>query len=132
MGNQSLNSLALLSARYTLEAVDVLSQITSAHLTVLRQALDLRAIELEGRAASSPAATTYLGQASRRMYNFVRKDLGLPFLGEDHLASTQPVAEDGVTPSIGLYNTRVYGSIRSGCLYRVVLESLKDATKHNV
>ncbi|TGJ76802.1 hypothetical protein E0Z10_g10837, partial [Xylaria hypoxylon] len=127
MGNQSLNSLALVSARYTLEAVDVLSQIASAHLLALCQALDLRTIEIEGRKDTPPDATPHVGQASRRMYRFIRKDLSIPFLGEEHLASTEAATLDGVTPSIGLYNTRLYESIRSGRLYDVVLESLKEA-----
>ncbi|KAM0797279.1 L-Aspartase-like protein [Usnea florida] len=126
MGNQSLNSLALLSARYTLEAVDVLSQIASAHLLVLCQALDLRAIEIEGRKDTQPNATPYISPTSQRMYRFIREDLGVPFLGEEHLASIEAVTLDGVTPSIGLYNTRVYESIRSGRLYDVVLISLKE------
>jgi phenylalanine ammonia-lyase len=126
MGNQSLNSLALVSARYTLEAVDVLSQIASAHLLVLCQALDLRAIEIEGRKDAPPDATPYIGPTSQRMYRFIREDLGVPFLGEEHLASTEAVTLDGVTPSIGLYNTRVYESIRSGRLYDVVLTALKE------
>jgi phenylalanine ammonia-lyase len=114
------------SARYTLDAVDVLSQIASAHLLACCQALDLRAIEIEGRSDTPPDATKYVGQASRRMYNFVRKDLGIPFLGEDHLASQEAVTEDGMTPSMGLYNTRVYESIRSGRLYQVVMENLRE------
>lgn len=44
MGNQSLNSLALISARYTHTAVDVLSQLIASHLLSLCQALDLRAL----------------------------------------------------------------------------------------
>ncbi|CRK21151.1 hypothetical protein BN1723_012256 [Verticillium longisporum] len=128
MGNQALNSLALVSARYTLEAVDVLSQMASAHLLALCQALDLRTIEIEGRHddAVPPNAAPYIGQASRRMYRFVRKDLCIPFLGEAHLASMKAATPDGVTPSIGLYNTRIYESIRSGRLYAVVLESLRE------
>ena len=126
MGNQSLNSLALVSARYTLEAVDVLSQIASAHLLVLCQALDLRAIEIEGRKDAPPDATPYIGPASLRIYRFIREDLGVPFLGEEHLASTEAVTLDGLTPSIGLYNARVYESIRSGRLYDVVLTTLKE------
>ncbi|TRX92115.1 hypothetical protein FHL15_006982 [Xylaria flabelliformis] len=126
MGNQSLNSLALVSARYTLEAVDVLSQIASAHLLALCQALDLRTIEIDGRRVTPPDATQHIGQASRRMYHFIREDLGIPFLGEEHLASVEAATLDGVTPSIGLYNTRIYESIRSGRLYDVVLESLKE------
>ena len=127
MGNQALNSLALVSARYTLEAVDVLSQIASAHLLALCQALDLRTIEIEGRKDdASPDATQYIGRASQRMYRFIRKGLGIPFLGEAKLASTEAATPDGVTPSMGLYNTRVYESIRSGRLYDVVLESLQE------
>ena len=127
MGNQSLNSLALVSARYTLEAVDVLSQIASAHLLALCQALDLRAIEIEGwKKDTLPNAMPYIGRASQRMYRFIRKDLGVPFLGEAKLASTEPATLDGITPSIGLYNTRVYESIRSGRLYDIVIESLRE------
>ncbi|OQD73862.1 hypothetical protein PENDEC_c013G03215 [Penicillium decumbens] len=131
MGNQALNSLALVSARYTLEAVDVLSQIASAHLLALCQALDLRTIEMEGRHGDVPPdATAFIGQASRRMYCFIRKDLGIPFLGEAHLASAEATTPDGVTPSMGLYNTRVYESIRSGRLYEVVLEILEEVEAH--
>ncbi|CAO1596626.1 hypothetical protein XANCAGTX0491_000460 [Xanthoria calcicola] len=126
MSNQSLNSLALVSARYTLEAVDVLSQIASAHLLVLCQALDLRAIEIEGLKDAPPDVTPYIGPASQSMYRFIREDLGVPFLGEEHLASTEAVTTDGVTPSIGLYNARVYESIRSGRLYDVVLTALEE------
>lgn len=129
MGNQAFNSLALLSARYTLEAVGVLSQIASAHLLALCQALDLRTIEIEGRKndiKASPDATPYIGRASHRMYRFIRKDLATPFLGQAKLASTEAATPDGVTPSIGFYNTRILDSIRSGRLYSVVLKSLQD------
>ena len=43
MGNQSLNSLALIGARYTHTALEVLFQLASYYLFVLCQALDLRA-----------------------------------------------------------------------------------------
>ena len=46
MNNQALNSLALISARYTLTALEVLSQLASAHLFALCQALDLRAMHI--------------------------------------------------------------------------------------
>ncbi|KAI1279386.1 phenylalanine and histidine ammonia-lyase [Xylaria sp. FL0933] len=46
MGNQSLNSLALISARYTHTANEVLSQLTALHLITVCQALDLRAMHI--------------------------------------------------------------------------------------
>lgn len=45
MGNQALNSLALISARYTHIAADLLSKLCAAHLLVACQALDLRAFD---------------------------------------------------------------------------------------
>ena len=45
MGNQALNSLALISARYTHYAADLLSKLCAAHLLVVCQALDLRAFD---------------------------------------------------------------------------------------
>ncbi|MCJ1449631.1 MAG: hypothetical protein MMC23_010153 [Stictis urceolatum] len=47
MGNQSLNSLALISARYTHTAIGVLSQLMAAHLIAVCQALDLRAMHIQ-------------------------------------------------------------------------------------
>lgn len=46
MGDQALNSLALISARYTATSVDVLSQMLAYHITALCQALDLRAMQI--------------------------------------------------------------------------------------
>ncbi|KAL9117985.1 MAG: hypothetical protein Q9187_005471 [Circinaria calcarea] len=46
MGNQALNSLALISARYTLDALDVLSQLSAVHLIAVCQAVDLRATNI--------------------------------------------------------------------------------------
>ena len=46
MGNQALNSLALIAARYTHTALEVLMQLASAHVFALCQAFDLRAINI--------------------------------------------------------------------------------------
>lgn len=46
MGNQSVNSLALLSARYTHTALNVLAQMSASALSALCQALDLRALDI--------------------------------------------------------------------------------------
>ncbi|KAJ7647247.1 L-Aspartase-like protein [Roridomyces roridus] len=47
MHNQAVNSLALISARATVNALDVLTMLTSSYLYVLCQALDLRALQEE-------------------------------------------------------------------------------------
>lgn len=47
MHNQSVNSLALISARYTAEAAEVVAMMASAHLYALCQALDLQAMHAE-------------------------------------------------------------------------------------
>ena len=55
MGNQALNSLGLIAARYTHTALDVLSQLAAAHLFTLCQALDLRAMHSRFLEAIEPA-----------------------------------------------------------------------------
>ncbi|OJJ42344.1 hypothetical protein ASPZODRAFT_20567 [Penicilliopsis zonata CBS 506.65] len=47
MNNQSVNSLALIAARYAAQSVDLVSMMCAAHLYVLCQALDLRALDQE-------------------------------------------------------------------------------------
>ncbi|KAL6716703.1 hypothetical protein ACLMJK_006271 [Lecanora helva] len=46
MGNQGINSLALIAARYTHSAADCLSMISATYLYILCQALDIRAMNL--------------------------------------------------------------------------------------
>ncbi|PYH45585.1 phenylalanine ammonia-lyase [Aspergillus saccharolyticus JOP 1030-1] len=46
MRNQAVNSLALISARYTMQAVELVSLMSAAYLYLTCQALDLRALHL--------------------------------------------------------------------------------------
>jgi phenylalanine ammonia-lyase len=55
MCNQSINSMALVSARYTHMAIDVLSLMSSAYLFALCQALDLRAMHISYLQSLQPA-----------------------------------------------------------------------------
>jgi phenylalanine ammonia-lyase len=47
MHNQPINSLALISSRYTMQAVETLSLMCAAHLYVVCQALDLRVLNVQ-------------------------------------------------------------------------------------
>ncbi|KAF7588646.1 hypothetical protein BBP40_005428 [Aspergillus hancockii] len=47
MRNQSVNSLALISSMYTAKCVEILSMMCAAHLYIVCQALDLRAMQQE-------------------------------------------------------------------------------------
>ncbi|KGO41244.1 Phenylalanine ammonia-lyase [Penicillium expansum] len=47
LNNQSVNSLALIACRYAKEGVDIVTMMCAAHLYVMCQALDLRAMTLD-------------------------------------------------------------------------------------
>jgi phenylalanine ammonia-lyase len=47
MHNQAVNSLALISARATIDALDVLSMLTGSYLYLLCQAFDIRALQAD-------------------------------------------------------------------------------------
>ncbi|RAK87616.1 phenylalanine ammonia-lyase [Aspergillus costaricaensis CBS 115574] len=232
MGNQALNSLALISSRYTLDAVAVLSQMAAAHLVAICQALDLRVINIQfmqtleqdfmklfsdsfqvhavpsrnllalskeawdafakqveqlqsvdscsrfhqaarailpifitalppstsspgiiqswidtlgSQAAETyrktreaycrcPDATPYLGEASRKMYTYVRQNLKIPFIVEGTLwrPSDSAKAPNGEAtppplPTMGDVVGIAYDAIRRGSLYTVAVECIRDA-----
>ncbi|KAJ5649250.1 uncharacterized protein N7484_002973 [Penicillium longicatenatum] len=54
MGNQSVNSLALIAARFASQSTDILHTMSAAHLYILCQALDLRALEKDFLGAIEP------------------------------------------------------------------------------
>lgn len=64
MHNQAVNSLALISARYTLQASEIVTLMAAAHLFVLCQALDLRAMLANFFLALKPA----LDELSHRIW----------------------------------------------------------------
>ncbi|KAI0102539.1 phenylalanine ammonia-lyase [Nemania sp. FL0031] len=93
---------------------------------------------LFGREGGQPTSG-YLGRASQKLYQFVRHDLKVPFIGEEllrgvdntpdaglYLAAGELGAEVGLAPSLGTYLTAVYEAIRSGGLHDVVIDCLKD------
>ncbi|KAJ5537660.1 L-Aspartase-like protein [Penicillium frequentans] len=54
MSNQAINSLALISARYTQTAIDVFSMLAASYIYVLCQGLDLRVLQLQFLEALQP------------------------------------------------------------------------------
>lgn len=68
MGNQSLNSLALISARYTQVSLDVLSQMAAAHLFAACQALDLRAMHVRFLRQLKPAFQACTSEALQALF----------------------------------------------------------------
>ncbi|GAA5981344.1 hypothetical protein JCM10908_004076 [Rhodotorula pacifica] len=80
MGNQAINSLALISARRTAEANDVLSLLLATHLYCVLQAVDLRAMEFEHTKEFEPLVTDLLKQhfgalATAELEDKVRKSI---------------------------------------------------------
>lgn len=61
-GNQAINSLALVSARYTHMAIDCLSMICATYLYALCQALDIRAMDRSYLSAVGPAVNEITGK----------------------------------------------------------------------
>ena len=88
----------------------------------------------------NPDATPFLGSASRRMYAFIRDELSVPFMRIEAIAT--PYAEpsgpqlngnkphaldlDEEPPTMGTYMTAIYQSMRSGALYSVVVDCLRE------
>ena len=238
MGNQSLNSLALLSARYTHTALNVLSQLSAAYLLTLCQALDLRALyaqflsslepqfqsatvetfsssfqnldtlhdqlwlefkrelsrttaidssdrfiritrslqpilfahacsnsksnptgnlieamqtwttsmskltyetyhQTRAAYAASPTATEILGPASKRMYQFVRGPLGVPFQiafsrsqDPENKLQTPFCAIDNTT--IGTQTAKIHAAIMNGALYVPVMDCMREVAGNEI
>ncbi|KIK95080.1 hypothetical protein PAXRUDRAFT_827358 [Paxillus rubicundulus Ve08.2h10] len=70
MHNQSVNSLALVSARYTLSALEVSQLLAATHLFVVCQALDCRALYVEMKDLS----TQVVAEVLREAFNLTAED----------------------------------------------------------
>lgn len=81
-----------------------------------------------------PDTEEFLGQASRRLYLFVRKELGVPF----HTGIAEhPSPEDDLTTringrkrkTIGSWISTIYESLRSGQLHEPIMMCLEEETE---
>ena len=70
---------------------------------------------------ATPDATPYLGAASSRMYNFVRKDLHVPF----HKGLEDRPTKDNGLKTIGSNISIIHEAMRSGRLYEPILTYLE-------
>ncbi|KAL8832270.1 MAG: hypothetical protein Q9191_000369 [Dirinaria sp. TL-2023a] len=72
----------------------------------------------------------YLGLASKKLYIFVRRTLGVPFHKglEDHPTPTEPTSADGrQKKTIGSWIGIIYESLRNGELHKPLMGCLLDA-----
>ncbi|KAK3496256.1 L-Aspartase-like protein [Neurospora crassa] len=92
MNNQSVNSMALVAARYALEAVEVVSLMAATYIYVLCQALDLRMLQLEFREALSVRlGDLVLSDVARQKSSKVKKEEHNA-LSEDDITKSQRLA----------------------------------------
>ncbi|KAL3467135.1 L-Aspartase-like protein [Aspergillus heterothallicus] len=89
MRNQAINSMALVSARYSMQAVEVLSLMCACDLYIACQALDLRALHL----AFLDEAKSQLHCVTSRIFSAYLSEPELEALGDSldkHLTETWP------------------------------------------
>ena len=95
-GNQAINSLALISARYTHMAIDCLSMICATYLYALCQALDIRAMDHGYLSAIGPA----VDRITANTLGAVLRDAGILEKLQSKLRE-QVLRQFGLTTSIG-------------------------------
>ncbi|KAH7910984.1 phenylalanine ammonia-lyase [Hygrophoropsis aurantiaca] len=74
MHNQSINSLALISARHTLTALDVVSLLAASHLYAACQALDLRALQEEFEAGVREIVKAIVGRGKVGVFGILGRE----------------------------------------------------------
>ncbi|GAB1318113.1 Phenylalanine ammonia-lyase [Madurella fahalii] len=82
MANQSVNSMALVAARYAAEAVEVVGLMAATYLWVICQALDLRCLRVEFRVRLEGDVARALMDRSLGLGKKLRKGAGEPFARE--------------------------------------------------
>ena len=86
---------------------------------------------VRARYLANPDATRILGKASKRCYNFVRRKLEVPFVGNDYFRNAEK--DDGTRlgtrvkyKTMGSMNSAVYESMKNGSFYAVVVDCFED------
>ena len=124
----SLQPLLLEAFPESVKAVSALKRFTCR---LSEQALRLY-IDLRTQYLDSGSAEELLGRGTRPLYEYMRKDLEIPFVGPQTLST--PTSTPGSSKSqdgdrgitMGDINGRVRRSMAEGGLYRVVIECWRD------
>ncbi|KAI5243169.1 phenylalanine ammonia-lyase [Aureobasidium subglaciale] len=174
MHNQAINSLALISSRYTFQALDTIYMLAASHLFVLCQALDLRVLQNQFLDSVEPkieslietlldtnmqtckelqakmqdlyetkrqelfqnhltVTPSYLGSAARRMYRFVRGDLGIKFNRGlvEHPTQPLPPTVDVKEPrkTIGSQISVIYEALTDGRGTKIIMACAEEGLR---
>lgn len=119
----------VLSSETLMEVPNLLSIIMAWAKRGSEEALN-HFVDTREKYASNPDAAPFLGHASKRVYDYVRHDLGVPFLKRETISGPKagPFDEapncEGTTGSM---MTAIYDAIRSGELYVPVMECLRES-----
>lgn len=117
MRNQAINSMALVSARYSMEAVEILSLMCACDMYIVCQALDLRALHL-----------AFLEKAKVQMSNVTSSILSV-YLSESALTGLHKSLDEHLAQSWPMTNRlnapdRVHTVVENAL--SVILKSLKN------
>lgn len=135
----ALGNLESTIRRSTISSIETLDMLTTWTTSCCQSA---NGIFNETRAdyLKHPDATPVLAIGSCRLYKYVREELAVPFFGEEYIRSAEwevPRQEDDGEVrdgrkrfkygTIGEMITAVYQSMRSGALYAVAAETLRES-----
>ncbi|KAF7949365.1 uncharacterized protein EAE97_002874 [Botrytis byssoidea] len=121
---QSLQAVILDKLEPSLDMLQALKDWTKVSS---KQMIDTHKVSRRQYSESIGVAKFFLGKAGERMYCYVRNELHIPFVDEEYLKSSEWLSDKPNSyQSIGSMVTAVYESMRSGELYSIAIECLKD------
>jgi len=120
MHNQAVNSLALISARATINALDVLSMLTASYLYLLCQAFDIRALQADFSRGFIPIVEEEL------LEHFGERLRGRNFVSQDILKSMFRTLDSTTTMDAAPRMTQVAGAAVPILVDYLVTDSFAD------
>ncbi|PWY86688.1 phenylalanine ammonia-lyase [Aspergillus heteromorphus CBS 117.55] len=137
MHNQSINSLALIGARYASDTVEIVGMMVATHLYVLCQALDLRVLQLEFERIIQPRVfditrTACNGAVADTQVLVIQQAVWKQLLGQwSHAASLDLVerAQTSASNTVGVLLSQLYFHrvIKDGQIPSAALQQWQDS-----